>query len=141
MFKFFLNNKTHCVKRVHIRSFSGSGSYFPAFTLNMGIYGVNIRIQSERRKVRTRKTSIIIFTEKDIEKVIQNLDSNKACAWYDEHLKAIYNNGLGWGCFPVECKKADIVTKRLSTKIFIVNLRQSAGEVTIQAYVRVFNAK
>ena len=44
----------------------------------MGIYEVNIRIQSERRKVRTRKTSIIIFTEKDIEKVRQNLDSNKA---------------------------------------------------------------
>ena len=61
-----------------MRSFSGSGSYFPAFALNMGIYGVNIRIQSERRKVWTRKTSIIIFTEKDIEKVIQNLDSNKA---------------------------------------------------------------
>ena len=39
--------KFHCVKSVHIRSFSCP--YFPAF-------GLNIRIQSECGKVRSRKT-------------------------------------------------------------------------------------
>ena len=32
-----------------------SGPYFPAFGLNMEIYGVNLRIQSECRKIRTKK--------------------------------------------------------------------------------------
>ena len=35
----------HCVKSVQIRSFSGL--YFPVFGLNMEIYRVNLRIQSE----------------------------------------------------------------------------------------------
>ena len=41
-----------------IRSFSGP--YFPAFGLNTEIYGVNLnlRIQSEYRKIRTRKNSV-----------------------------------------------------------------------------------
>ena len=34
-----------------------SGPYFPAFGLNMEIYSVNLRIQSEYRKIRTRKNS------------------------------------------------------------------------------------
>ena len=38
-------------------------------------------------------------------------------------------------------KKRQTITKRLSTKVFIVNLRQSAGEITIQVYVRIFDAK
>ena len=38
-------------------------------------------------------------------------------------------------------KKRQTITKRLSTKIFIVNLRQSAGEITIEVYVRIFDAK
>ena len=42
------------MKSVHIRSFSGP--YFPAFGLNTERYGVSLRIQSERRKMRTRKT-------------------------------------------------------------------------------------
>ena len=37
--------KYHCVKSVQIQSFSGP--YFPALGLNMEIYGVNLRIQSE----------------------------------------------------------------------------------------------
>ena len=32
-----------------------SGPYFPVFGLNTEIYGVNLRIQSEYRKIRTRK--------------------------------------------------------------------------------------
>ena len=46
----------HCVKSVPIRR--SSGPYFPAFGLNTEIYGVNIRIQFEYRKIRTRKTSV-----------------------------------------------------------------------------------
>ena len=47
----------HCVKNVQMRS------YFPVFGLNteglnMEIYGVNIRIQSEYRKIRTRNNSL-----------------------------------------------------------------------------------
>ena len=35
-----------------------SGSYFPVFGLNTEIYGVNLRIQSEYRKIPTRKSSV-----------------------------------------------------------------------------------
>ena len=35
-----------------------SGPYFPVFGLNMEIYRVNIHIQSEYRKTRTRKNSV-----------------------------------------------------------------------------------
>ena len=35
-----------------------SGPYFPVFGLNTKIYGVNLRIQSECRKIRTRKDSV-----------------------------------------------------------------------------------
>ena len=35
-----------------------SGPYFPVFGLNTEIYGVNICIQSEYRKIRTRKNSV-----------------------------------------------------------------------------------
>ena len=35
-----------------------SGPYFPVFGLNTDIYGVNLRIQSEYRKIRTRKNSV-----------------------------------------------------------------------------------
>ena len=34
------------------------GSYFPLFGLNTEIYGVNLRIQSEYRKIQTRKYSV-----------------------------------------------------------------------------------
>ena len=43
----------HCVKSVQIRSFFWS--VFPVLGLNMEIYGVNLRIQLEFRKIRTRK--------------------------------------------------------------------------------------
>ena len=44
----------HCVKSVHIPSFSGP--YFPAFGLNTERYSVSLRIQSECGKIRTKKT-------------------------------------------------------------------------------------
>ena len=54
IFKFFLE-LSRCVKSVCIRSFSVP--HFPAFGLNTVIYRVNLCIQSEYRKMRTRKTS------------------------------------------------------------------------------------
>ena len=35
-----------------------SGPYFPVFGLNTEIHGVNLRIQPENRKIRTRKNSV-----------------------------------------------------------------------------------
>ena len=35
-----------------------SGPYFPVFGLNIEIYGVNLRIQSEYRKIRIRKNFV-----------------------------------------------------------------------------------
>ena len=46
----------HCVKSVQMRSFSGP--YFPVLGLNMEIYSVNLRIQPEYGKIRTRKNSV-----------------------------------------------------------------------------------
>ena len=47
-------NASHCVKSVRIWSFSDL--HFPAFGLNTDLYKVNLRIQFERGKIRTRKT-------------------------------------------------------------------------------------
>ena len=44
----------HCVKSVHIRSYSGP--HFPAFGLNTERYGVSLRIQSECEKMRATIT-------------------------------------------------------------------------------------
>ena len=44
----------YCVKKVHIRSFSGPN--FPAFGLNMERKGVSLRIQSKCGKIWARKT-------------------------------------------------------------------------------------
>ena len=46
----------HCVKGVHIRSYSGTYSYFPAFGLNTERCEVSLPIQSECGKIRTRIT-------------------------------------------------------------------------------------
>ena len=35
-----------------------SAPYFPVFGLNTEIYGINLRIQSEYRKIRIRKNSV-----------------------------------------------------------------------------------
>ena len=42
-----------------------SGPYFPVFGLNTEIYGVNLRIQSEYRKIQTRNNSVFehFFTQ------------------------------------------------------------------------------
>ena len=38
-----------------------SGPYFPVFGLNTEIYGVNLHIQSEYRRIRTRNNSVFRF--------------------------------------------------------------------------------
>ena len=48
-----------------------SGPHFPAFGLNLEIYGVNLRIQSECRKIRTRNNFVYIL------KQINSLDSQE----------------------------------------------------------------
>ena len=48
------NKFYHCVKNVHIRSFSGL--YFPAFGLNTERYGVSLHIHPKCGKIGTRKT-------------------------------------------------------------------------------------
>ena len=50
----FFDKLSHCVKNVGIRSYSGT--YFPAFGLNMERYSVSLRIQSECRKIRAKIT-------------------------------------------------------------------------------------
>ena len=49
---FVLKRDEHCVKRVRIRSYSGS--YFPAFGLNTERYRVSLRIQSVGGKMREK---------------------------------------------------------------------------------------
>ena len=44
----------HCVKSVHIRSYSGP--HFSAFGLNTERFSVSLHIQSECEKMRTRIT-------------------------------------------------------------------------------------
>ena len=46
----------HCMKSVKYTVISGP--YFPVFGLNTEIYGVNIRIQSKYRKIRTINNSV-----------------------------------------------------------------------------------
>ena len=46
----------HYVKSAQIRSFFGP--YFPLFELNTEIYFANLCIQSENKKIRTRKNSV-----------------------------------------------------------------------------------
>ena len=47
-----------------------SAPCFPVFRLNAKIYGVNIRIQSEYRRIRTRNNSVFgLFSRSDIVRV------------------------------------------------------------------------
>ena len=58
-FDSFIENiflRSHCGKSVQIQSFSGP--HFPVFKLNTEICRVNLRIQSEYRKIRTKKNSV-----------------------------------------------------------------------------------
>ena len=45
-----------------------SGWYFPVFELNTEIYEVNLRIQSEYRKIPTRKNSVFGYFSRNVSK-------------------------------------------------------------------------
>ena len=67
----------HCVKYVRTRSYSGQ--HFPAFRMNMELYGVSLRIKSECEKMRTRITlntdtfhAILVYMNKS--KLMKNAD-------------------------------------------------------------------
>ena len=65
------------MKSVHIRSFSDP--HFPAFGLNTESYGLSFRIQSECRKMGTRKSPNIqtLFTQWDkLQKWVYNTDDH-----------------------------------------------------------------
>ena len=49
-----LKTNNCCVKGIRVWSFSGP--YFPAFGLNTEKYRISLRIKSQCRKIRTRKT-------------------------------------------------------------------------------------
>ena len=52
-----------------------SGPYFPVFELNTEIYSVNLRIQSEYRKIRTRNNSVFEhFSRSDMLSKIANAE-------------------------------------------------------------------
>ena len=57
-----------------------SGLYFPAFGLNTEIYGVNLRIQSEYRKIWTRNNSVYGYF------------SCSACLWFAHLTKFVWLN-------------------------------------------------
>ena len=52
-----------------------SGPYFLVFGLNMDIYGVNLRIQFEYKKIRTRNNSVFgQFSRNDMFKLMHIFD-------------------------------------------------------------------
>ena len=53
--RLLFSSKCHCIKSVHVRSYSGP--YFPAFGLNKENYAVSLHIQSECEKIWTRITA------------------------------------------------------------------------------------
>ena len=53
-----IEQKVNTVWKVSNTAWVISGPYFPVFRLNTEIYSVNLRIQSEYRKIRTRKKSV-----------------------------------------------------------------------------------
>ena len=65
-----------------------SGPYFPIFGLNTEIYGVNLRIQSESRKIRTRNNSVyldtfhaVIMLGKQLDIVWKLFQIDNLCGW------------------------------------------------------------
>ena len=56
-----------------------SGPYFPVFGLNTEIYGVNLRIHSEYRKIRTRKNSVFKYFYRSEEDRIRYKNQPNLC--------------------------------------------------------------
>ena len=85
LWKMWILSFLHCVKRVHILSFSSS--HFPAFGLNTERYGISLRTQSKCWKIRTIKAqntdtfhavlSIMLSYYFSSEAVLQGMAKNK----------------------------------------------------------------
>ena len=58
----------HCEKCPNTEYFPGP--YFPVFGLNTEIYGVNLRIQSKYRKIRTRNNSVFGLFSRSVWRMI-----------------------------------------------------------------------
>ena len=78
-----------------------SGPYFPAFGLNTKMYGVNLRIQSEYGKIRTRKNSVFGHFSRSVFSITaayrsshQRLQEARSLQGYNFR-KAIFQNSLG----------------------------------------------
>ena len=57
-----------------------SGAYFPVFALNTEIYGVNLRIQYEWRKIPTRKNCVFGHLSLSVS-VAKKMNSQKKLNW------------------------------------------------------------
>ena len=57
--------------------------YFPVFGLNTKIYGVDLRIQSEYRKIRTRKNSVSAHFPRSVTFLMYSLSFFQSCQkWF-----------------------------------------------------------
>ena len=71
-----------------------SGSYFPVFGLNREIYVLNLRIQSEYRKMRTRKYSVFGHVSRRVKLLEYNNWSVSSKFYYSKHTCSVFNNNL-----------------------------------------------
>ena len=102
-----------------------SGPYFPVFGLNTEIYGVNLCIQSEYRKTRTRKNSVFghfsrsvqtaaTIQQNDIPKKILKENSAVVARYFHENINFCTENLI----LPSDLKVADVtpaVKKKFKT--------------------------
>ena len=92
-----------------------SGPYFPVFGLNTEIYGVNLCIQSEYRKIRTRKNSVFghfsrsvqtaaTIQQNDIPRKILKENSAVVAIYFHENINFCTENLI----LPSDLKVADV---------------------------------
>ena len=93
----------HCMKSVHIRSFSGL--YFPTFGLNTEGYGASLRFLSECEKIRTKKlrmqtlfTSVYFVFSTELQ-----IGSWKALKYESESISEIMLHFSRKVCLCLEC--------------------------------------
>ena len=117
-----------CVKSVRIRNFSGP--HFPAFGLNTERYSLSLRVHSECRKIRTRKTTNteVFYAVVRFSKLyeIRNLEKFKLRALhvrYDCYLSkyAIHFSGL---CEPQVYDGSFFVVKKYQNNIWKKSVRK-----------------
>ena len=100
----------HCVKSVHIRSFTGP--CFPAFGLNTERYRVSLRIQPKCGKMRTSKTP----NTDTFHVVTGNLFILTQCCILYRMLHCTTNEMTG---FYMKCNTSGNILTRVLRKIFV----------------------